>query len=120
FGPASTGGAPAPMVSETRCMIVTSRAANDTSSNWSGRSLTGGRIASARAQLAGAAHAPGCRVHQDDERDQHEAEPHGERQIALRGLERDRGRHGAGEAVDIAADDHDGADLGGGAAEAGQ
>ena len=46
--------------------------------------------------------------------------PMRERQVALRGLQRDRGGHGAGEAVDIAADDDDGADLGGGAAEAGE
>ena len=38
--------------------------------------------------------------------------------IALRGLQRDGRRHDAREAVDVAADDHHGADLGRRAAEA--
>ena len=44
-------------------------------------------------------------------------EPERERQVALARLERDRRRHDASDAVDVAADDHDGADFGGGAAE---
>ena len=40
--------------------------------------------------------------------------------LPLRGLERDRRRHHAGDVVDVAADDHDRADLGDGAAEAGE
>ena len=43
-----------------------------------------------------------------------------ERQVALRGFQRDRRRHCAGEAFDIAADDDDRADFRRGAAEAGQ
>ena len=46
--------------------------------------------------------------------------PMRERQVALGGFQRDRGGHGAGEAVDVAADDDDRADLGGGPAEAGE
>ena len=55
----------------------------------------------------------------DDEHDGDEYEPETERerQIALARLERDRGRHHARHAVDVAADDHHGADLGRGAAE---
>ena len=55
-----------------------------------------------------------------DHADQHEAEPDGERQIALRCLERDGRRHHAREAVDVAADDHDRANLGRRPAEAGE
>ena len=42
-----------------------------------------------------------------------------QRQVALAGFQRDRGGHDAGEAVDVAAHDHHGADLRDGAAEAG-
>ena len=49
--------------------------------------------------------------------DKNEPQPHRQRQIALGGFKRDRGRHGAGEAVDIAADDHHRADLGGGSSK---
>ena len=70
--------------------------------------------------FAGPARGPGERVDDDDDDDQHDAEPDRERQVALGGLQRDRRGHGAGEAVDVAADDDDGADLGGGAAEAGE
>ena len=52
--------------------------------------------------------------------DEDEPEPQRERQVALARLERDRRRHHARDAVDVAADDHDGADFGGGAAEARQ
>src|SRR5215475_6566166 len=86
FGPTSTVGAPAPIVSARSRTITASRVQNDTSSSLSGRSLTGGRIGSPRAQLADAAHAPGGRVDQHDQRDEQHAEPDRQRQIALRGL----------------------------------
>src|SRR3546814_5784114 len=41
-------------------------------------------------------------------------------QVALRGLQRDRGGHDAGDMGDVAADDDDRPDLGDGAAEAGE
>src|SRR5438067_733794 len=62
----------------------------------------------------------GGAAHQKAERDQDHPEAEGERQVSLAGLERDRGRHGAGEARDIAADDEDRADFGDGATERGQ
>src|SRR5262249_49431965 len=97
FGPTSTVGAPAPMVSVRSRTIAWSRAGTATFSSPSGRSLTGGRTTSPRAQLADATHAPGGRVDQHDQRDEKEAEPDRERQVPLRGLERDRGGHRTGE-----------------------
>src|SRR5262249_25063270 len=107
-------------VSETRSRIVTPPATTDALSSMIGRSLLSARIISPGPQLADAAHAPGGGVDEDDDDNQHEAEAHGERQVALRGLERRRGGHHAGEAVDVATDDHHGADLRGGAAETGE
>ena len=43
-----------------------------------------------------------------------------ETQVAPAGIERDRGRHGAGVAADVAADDDDGPDFGDGAAKSRQ
>src|SRR5207244_11469176 len=63
---------------------------------------------------------PGQRVYGDDDRDQHEADADRQRQVALGSLQRNRRRHGAGEAFDIAADDDDGADLRRGTAKAGE
>src|SRR5262245_63701950 len=117
FGPISTVGDPATSASEMRSRIVTPPAEKLTSSSTIGRSTTGARM-SPRKSFARPPQAPGGGVDHDDEGDQHEAEPDGERQIALRGLERDRGRHGAGEAVDVAAHDEHRADLRRRAAEA--
>ena len=51
-------------------------------------------------------------VEREHDREQHEAETERQRQVALRCLERDRSRHHARDAVDVAADDHHGADFG--------
>ena len=59
-------------------------------------------------------------IENDDERDQHEAEPQRERQIALARFEGDGCRHDARHAIDIAPDDHHCADLGDRAAEPGK
>ena len=56
----------------------------------------------------------------NDDEDQHHAEADGQRQVALGGFQRDRRRHRAGEAVDVAADDDDGADFRGRTAESGE
>src|SRR5262245_57544759 len=48
----------------------------------------------------------------DAQRQQDQAKPERKRQIALAGFQRNRSRHGAGEAGNVAADDEDGADLG--------
>ena len=61
-----------------------------------------------------------ARVERQHDREQHDAEAERQRQVALAGLERDRGRHHARDAVDVAADDHHRADLGDRAAEAGE
>ena len=55
-----------------------------------------------------------------DSDDQDDAEAQRQRQIALRGLQRDRRRHHPRHMIDIAADDHDRADLGARPAEAGE
>ena len=61
--------------------------------------------------------AAGRGVDDNHQRYQHDAETDRERQVAFGGLQRDRGGHGAGEAVDIAADDDHRADFGRGPAE---
>ena len=48
--------------------------------------------------------------------DEDDSEPERERQVSLARLERDGGRHDARDAVDVAADDDDGADFGRGGA----
>ena len=65
-------------------------------------------------------HAPGECIHGHDNGDENDAKAQGERQISFRCFERDGGCHDAREAVNIAADDHDRADFGGGASEAGE
>src|SRR5262249_40765431 len=126
FGPISTVGDPATSASEMRSMIVTPPAEKLTSSSTIGRSVTGARMVTPQIvrppanRSPGPPQAPGSGVDHDDEGDQHEAEPDGERQIALRCLERDRGRHGAGEAVDVAAHDEHRADLRRRTSEAGE
>src|SRR5690606_21246732 len=56
----------------------------------------------------------------DRDGEQHDAERHGEREVAAAGFQRDGRGHRARVAGDIAADDDDGADLGDGTAETGQ
>src|SRR5262249_36412695 len=114
FGPISTVGDPATSTSEMPSRMVTPPAEKLTFPSPVGRSMTGARMVSRAPQ------APGSGVDHDDDGDQHEAEPDGERQIAFRGLECDRGRHGAGEAVDVAAHDEHRADLRRRAAKAGE
>ena len=63
---------------------------------------------------------PRQRVDDDDDDDQHHAEADRERQVAFGGLQCDRRRHRAGEALDVAADDDDGADFRRRAAEPGE
>ena len=75
---------------------------------------------SSRVALAGAAYAPRQRVDDDDDDDQHHAEADRQRQVAFGGLQRDCRRHRAGEALDVAADDDDGADFRRRAAEPGE
>src|SRR5882724_11884986 len=123
FGPISTVGGPGQMASDTRSSTVTWPvpwpARMVTSSKRIGRSAGMARILS-RQPLAGAAQEPRAGIDDNNNRDQHQAEPDRQRQIALGGFQRDGRGHGAGEAVDVTADDDDGADFGSGAAEAGQ
>src|SRR5690242_18271174 len=117
FGPISIVGAPSESVRVMRSRMVTAPTVTLTSWNSIGRLASGGCIASRRQIFAGAPRRPGESVDGNDDRHQHKAEPDGQRQIAFGGLQRDRGRHGAGEAVDIPADDDDGPDLRRGTAE---
>ena len=118
LGPRTTVRTPRSSSRFTRSRIVRPRAANDTSSRTRGSSDEGGRLA--MVSLGGVLDRRRGDVEREHDREQHDAEPHGERQVALRGLERDGGRHHAGEAVDVAADDHHRADLRDRAAERGE
>src|SRR5262245_31933604 len=127
LGPSRTVGAPAWMSRSTPDRMRTDPARNETlSKTMSGRGAAGSSAAArASSRLASMAlrpqaHAPRQRIDDKDDGDQHQAEADGERQISLRGLQRNRRGHDPREAVDVAADDHDGADFGSGAAEAGE
>src|SRR5262249_43946195 len=117
FGPMRTVVAPPASVSEISSTMGVSPARSETLSKTMGSSLAGARMISTRTELANAAHAPRRRVDNDDEDDEDEPEAESERKIAFRGFERDGGGHGAGEAVDVAANDHHSSDLGRGAPE---
>src|SRR5258708_28061036 len=107
FGPISTVGAPGQMASDTRSSTVTWPvpwpARMVTSSKRIGRSAGMARILS-RQPLAGAAQEPRAGIDDNNNRDQHQAEPDRQWQVALGGFPRDGPGHGAGEALDIYAD----------------
>src|SRR5579862_286390 len=83
FGPINTVGAPASIDRVTRSSTVTAPATTATSTNAIGRLASGGCTRSAREPLAGAARQPRRGIDEHDQRDEHEAEPDRERQIAL-------------------------------------
>src|SRR5437762_3499796 len=82
LGPSSTVGAPGANVSVTSCRIVAAPATTPTPSKWIGRSVSMPCMVSSGPELADPAHAPGRAVDDQDERDQHDAEPDRERQVA--------------------------------------
>src|ERR1051325_1103836 len=106
----------ASMVSVTLEIIDCPLLAYETLSSASGRIEARLAIPSLRAlldELRGS-------VYGEHNRNQHGTEAECERQVALGGLERDGGGHDSRHAVDIAADDHDGAHLGRRASQAGE
>src|SRR5580704_7176849 len=120
LGPIRTVGAPPRNATDICATIGTWPASSETLSRTMGNSFDGARMVSPRLDFADAPHTPRGRIDDYDQGDEDEAEPQGEGKIALRGFKRDRGRHRAGEAVNIAADDHHRSDLRRGAPEAGQ
>src|SRR5262245_28745754 len=112
LGPIRTVGEPASSSSVTSRRMQVSPAAKATESKTMGSVLVRSRIALSGMALRPAAHGPGHGIHNEDHRDQHQAEADGERQVAFGGFQRDGGGHHAREAVDVAADDHHRANLG--------
>src|SRR5436190_8162117 len=76
------------------------------------RASSGKTLPSAMAREAPFAHGERGGIDEEHEADEDDAEPEGERQVALARLERDRGGHDARDAVDVAADHHHRADFG--------
>src|SRR6266567_2991888 len=62
----------------------------------------------------------GARADEHADQHQHEAETERQRKLAFAGLQRNRGRHGAGKSPYVAADHDDRTDLGDSAAERGK
>src|SRR3954466_8050061 len=86
FGPSRTVGVAVARSRLTSSRIVAPPTHNEAFSSLTGRSLTGARMGSTCANFAKAPGAPGQRIDGDDQRDEHQPEPHRKRQVALRGL----------------------------------
>src|SRR5258708_14077563 len=118
LGPISTVGAPGASTRDTDSRMVTLPLRRETSSIVIGSSLRGARMISSGMEFAKPLCGARSGIDRDDQGNQHDAEAYGERQVTLGRLQGDCGRHRAREAIDIAAHDHDSADLAPGAPEA--